>query len=137
MHAAVEQRYTYLRPKPGARFEPQVCTNDDLLDYCSNSGLTFLAYSILLNGAYTRPERPLPAQYVGPDSEVRLAVLRAVAHETGATSNQVIIAWVRHSDPLVLPIIGGSKPEQLSENISAIEIELTTEQMTRLNQAGM
>ena len=35
---------------------------------------------------------PVPAQYAGPEADERLAALRAIAKETGATPNQVLIA---------------------------------------------
>ena len=85
----IQQRHTYLRPKPGASFAPQIAANDDLLDLCQAQGITMLAYSVLLSGAYTRAERPVPEDYTGPDSDARLAVLNAVAEETGATPNRL------------------------------------------------
>jgi aryl-alcohol dehydrogenase-like predicted oxidoreductase len=135
-HAAFEFRHTYLRPKPGMDFAPQVVTNEQLLDYCRAYNVTLLAYSILLNGAYTRPDRSLPTEYLGPDSQARLAALQAVARETEASPNQVVIAWMRHSNPSILPIIGGSTQEQLTENLHALTLELTAEQMMRLDEAG-
>ncbi len=135
-YAAVEQRYTYLRPRHGADFGPQICINDDLKDYCRSHNMTLVGYSVLLQGAYTREDRDVPAQFAGPDADARLAALKAVAAEVGGTLNQVIIAWMRQSDPPVLPIIAGSKPEQLSENIAALDITLTDDQMKRLDTAG-
>ena len=135
-YCAVEQRYTYLRPKPGTNFGPQKAVSDDLLDYCREHPLTLLAYTILLKGAYTRSDRPIPEQYVGPDTDARLEQLRNISQEIGATPNQVVIAWLRQSDPPILPIIGGSRPEHLSENINALKIRLTDEQMKLLNEAG-
>jgi len=135
-YCTVEQRHTYLRPRHGADFGPQICINEDLKDYCHSRGVTLVAYSVLLQGAYTRRDRPVPAQYAGPDANARLEALKAVASEVGATLNQVIIAWMLQSDPPVLPIIAGSKPEQLSENIVGLDINLTADQMKRLDTAG-
>jgi aryl-alcohol dehydrogenase-like predicted oxidoreductase len=59
-----------------------------------------------------------------------------VAEETGATKNQVIIAWMRQSDPPVLPIVAGSRREQLTENIAALDVTLSDEHMRRLDTAG-
>ena len=75
-YCCVQQRHTYLRPKPGASFDPQIAANDDLLDYCRATGMTLLAYSSLLGGGYTRADRPIPDQYLGPDGDARLAALR-------------------------------------------------------------
>ncbi len=135
-YCTVEQRHTYLRPRHGADFGPQICINEDLKDYCRLRGMTLVAYSVLLQGAYTRQDRRVPAQYAGPDADARLRALKAVASEVDATLNQVIIAWMLQSDPPVLPIIAGSKPEQLTENIAALDITLTEDQMRRLDTAG-
>ncbi len=135
-YSAVQQRHTYLRPRHGADFGPQICVNDDLKSYCASRNITIVAYSILLQGAYTREDRPIPAQYAGPEAEERLIALRAVAEETGATPNQVIIAWMLHGSPVALPIIAGSRPEQIAENVAALEVSLNDEQMERLNTAG-
>ena len=43
---------------------------------------------------------------------------------------------MRQSDPAILPIIAGSKVEQLQENIAALNITLSSEQMSRLDAAG-
>ena len=135
-YCAVQQRHSYLRPRHGACFDPQIVVNEDLKVYCRWNGLTLIAYSILLGGAYTRPERPIPLHYAGPDADERLRVLREVAGEIGASGSQVIVAWMRQSDPPVLPIIAGSRIGQLEENIAALHIRLTADQMRRLDTAG-
>lgn len=135
-YVGIQQRYTYLRPKPGATFDPQISANDDLLDYCRNRDMTLLAYSPLLSGAYTRADRPIPGQYLGADSEARLAALQAVAEETGATLNQVILAWMVQGDPTVIPLVAASTPEQMVENLGALTVELSVDQMAQLNTAA-
>ena len=135
-YCVVEQRHTYLRPRHGADFGPQICINDDLRDYCRSRGITLIGYSVLLQGAYTRPDRPVPAQYAGPEAEARLEVLKAVAREVEATVNQVILAWMLQGDPPVLPIIAGSRREQLNENMAALEVTLGKDQLRRLDSAG-
>lgn len=135
-YSVIQQRHTYFRPRHGADFGPQICINEDLKDLAAARGITLVAYSILLQGAYTRADRPIPAQYAGPEAEDRLAALREVASETGATPNQVIIAWMLAGSPQVLPIVAGSRLEQLSENIAALDVTLTGDQLQRLNTAG-
>jgi aryl-alcohol dehydrogenase-like predicted oxidoreductase len=134
-YAAVEQRYTYLRPRYGADFGPQTFISSELKDYARETGITLVAYSILLSGAYTK-KADLPLQFAGPDADKRLEALRSVASELGTSVNQTIIAWMRQSDPPVLPIIAGSRPEQLAENIAALDIRLSDDQMRRLDTAG-
>ncbi len=50
--------------------------------------------------------------------------------------SQIVIAWMRQSDPPVLPIIAGSHPDQLRENIASLGITLTDDQVERLDTAG-
>ncbi|MBL8173428.1 MAG: aldo/keto reductase [Bryobacterales bacterium] len=135
-YVAVEQRHTYFRPRHGASFGPQLAINDDVREYCRTRNLTLIAYSILAQGAYTRQDRPVPAQYAGPDSDERMEALKAVAAETGATLNQVIIAWMRQGNPPMIPILAGSRPEQLRENLAGLDLVLTEEQVERLTTAG-
>jgi aryl-alcohol dehydrogenase-like predicted oxidoreductase len=135
-YSVVEQRHTYLRPRHGADFGPQIPINDDMKDFSRSRGIALIGYSVLLQGAYTRDDRPVPAQYAGPDSDERLAALREVSAETGATPNQIVIAWMRQSDPPVLPIIAGSRLEQCAQNISALDVILSETQMQRLDTAG-
>jgi aryl-alcohol dehydrogenase-like predicted oxidoreductase len=132
----IQQRYTYLRPRHGADFGPQIFLSEETKAFAKHHGITLVAYSVLLQGAYTRPERPLPAQFAGVDSDERLSTLKTVAGEVGASPNQVIIAWMRQSSPSVLPIIAGSTTNQLSENIEALNVTLSDEQMSRLSSAG-
>jgi len=135
-YCCVQQRYTYLRPRPGASFSPQVPANDDLLNYCKSRPITLLAYAALLGGAYTRNDREVQAQYRGADSQARLAALQKVATDRGISMNQVLLAWMLHSDPLVLPLIAASTEEHLRENIQALEVSLSPDEMKFLNEAG-
>ncbi len=135
-YSVVEQRHTYFRPRHGADFGPQICVNEDMKEYCRERGVALVAYSILLQGCYTRADRQVPAQYAGPDAEARLAELEGVAQEAGATRNQAIIAWMLASDPVAIPIVAGSRMEQLEENLAALDVKLTAEQKARLDVAG-
>jgi hypothetical protein len=81
-YRCVQQRHTYLRPKPSVDFSPPVTVSDELLDYCeTRGGFTLLAYSPLLEEAYAREDWPVQEHYSGPDTDVRLAALGRVARE--------------------------------------------------------
>jgi aryl-alcohol dehydrogenase-like predicted oxidoreductase len=135
-YCCVQQRHSFIRPKPGADFAPQIVANDDLLDYCRARGMTMLAYSPLLSGAYTRDDRTFGEQYLGPDTDARLSALREVAGELGVTLNQVVLAWMVQSGPPVIPLVAASTLEQMDENLGALEIQLSVEHMVRLNRAS-
>ncbi|GAP50692.1 aldo/keto reductase [Streptomyces azureus] len=107
----------------------------DLLSYLrAETGLTLVAYSPLLKGAYTHPDR-LPADFDHPGTPARLAVLREVARETGASVNQVVLAWQIGGELPIIPLAGVSSVAQLEENLAAVDLELTAEQRTRLDAA--
>ncbi|MFI6132567.1 aldo/keto reductase [Micromonospora sp. NPDC051141] len=107
----------------------------DLVSYLrAEPRLTLVAYSPLLKGAYAKPER-LGEAYALPGMPARLAALRAVAAETGATVNQVVLAWLMGGDVPAIPLVGFSSVAQLEEALAAVDLELTAEQRTRLDAA--
>ena len=132
----IQQRYSYVRPQSGAVYDPHVVINDEQLDYCKNRGITILAYSPLLSGAYVRKDRQFPPEYYGSDLDTRLSMLRDVAGEIGVSVNQVVLAWLLRSEPVVIPIIAASKTEHLDENMKSLEVKIKPEQLQRLSQAG-
>ena len=65
-----------------------------------------------------------------------LDVVNAVAAEIDRPVPQVALAWAMARPGVAATIIGASKVAQLQSNIAATEIELSDEQMTRLNDAS-
>jgi aryl-alcohol dehydrogenase-like predicted oxidoreductase len=135
-YCCVQQRCSYVRPRAGAVHDPHAVVNNELLDYCLTKNVGLLAYSPLLSGAYVREDRSLPEEYLGPDTDARLTVLKEVAKETGATANQVVLAWMMQSEPKVIPLIAASREEQQNENLGALRVNLSTGQLERLSQAN-
>jgi len=131
----VQQRHTYLRVKPGGSTAPQVASNEDLFDYSRRRQFPIVAYSVLVGGAYTQPDRSIGRNYSGADSDARLAMLKTIAAETGATINQIVIAWMLHCDYPTVPLIAASSHQQLQENLAALDVKLSAEQMQRLDDA--
>ncbi|MEV7284746.1 aldo/keto reductase [Streptomyces sp. NPDC093252] len=138
-YEVLQYQHSLLRPRydvPSAMFPEGSLghAGAELASYLrAEPDLTLVAYSPLLAGAYTRPDKPLPADYAHPGNPVRLAVLREVARETGATLNQVVLAWQLASDLPVLPLAGASSVAQVEENLAAVDLELTEEQRARLD----
>lgn len=126
-YTALQLRWSYVQPRPGAELPDaghQLVTSD-ALDYVrSEPGLVLWAYTPLLNGGYTRRDRPLPEVYDHPGTVRRLSVLGRVAEQLGATRNQVVLAWMGGGDIPVTPIVGVSNPEQLDEAIGADDVTL-------------
>ena len=65
-----------------------------------------------------------------------LEALRAVAAEHGRPPAQVALAWVLARPGITSVIIGASKLAQLDDNLAALNVALTHEQMQRLNEAS-
>ena len=60
----------------------------------------------------------------------------AVADELGATPSQVAIAWVRAQPWHAVPIVGARSEAQLRQNLGALELVLSPDQLERLESAG-
>jgi len=111
----------------------------DLLSYLrAEPQLTMVACAPLLRGGYVRPDKLDAAEfaeYAHPGTPVRLAALREVARDAGATVNQVVLAWLIGAEVLVIPLVGASSVAQLDESLAAVDLELTAQQRTRLGAA--
>ncbi|MDP9101478.1 MAG: aldo/keto reductase [Actinomycetota bacterium] len=59
----------------------------------------------------------------------------ALAADKGVTPGQVALAWVHASGPDVVPIPGTKRRTYLEENVAALSVELTTEDLARLAAA--
>ncbi|MFC1400146.1 MULTISPECIES: aldo/keto reductase [Streptacidiphilus] len=140
-YEVLQYRHTYLRPRadlPGqlSRDGDHGLVGADLLSYLrEDPRLTMVAYSPLADGGYTRSDKPLNAAFDHPGTEVRLAALRQVAGETGATLNQVVLSWLIGGEVPILPLVGASSVAQLEESLAAVDLELTEDQRTRLDAA--
>lgn len=65
-----------------------------------------------------------------------LPALDAVAEETGASHAAVALAWLRAQPGIAAPVASARVPEQLDAQFEAVELELSEEQIARLNSAG-
>lgn len=90
---------------------------------------------MLLGGAFTQPDRPLPDDYLSPAGVAQLSTLRTVANEVGATGNQVVIAWLLQREPTIVPIVAASSGDQLAETLGGAHLRLTDTQLTTLDRA--
>ncbi|MFD1934741.1 aldo/keto reductase [Nonomuraea mangrovi] len=141
-YEVLQYQHSHLRPRfdvPESIFEDGSLghAGAELLSYLrAEPELTLVAYSPLLGGAYARADKPLPRDYDHPGTPARLAVLREVANETGATVNQVVLAWQIGGRFPVIPLVGASSVAQLEESLAAVDLELTEEQRGRLDAAN-
>ncbi len=60
--------------------------------------------------------------------------MRAVATEVGATPSQVALAWTLINPAVVSPVPGARTVAQAEENLAALEVVLSQDQVNRLNR---
>lgn len=131
--AALQNHFTYLKPRPEVDWSPNVLMNREHVDFARAHRIRLMAYYALLKGAYSRADRPLWESYRAEENQQRLARLKLVADDLGATLNQIVLAWMLHLDPEVLPITTASRKEHLIENLGALRVLISPEQMDFLN----
>jgi pyridoxine 4-dehydrogenase len=78
---------------------------DDVVDYCAREGIVFIPY-FPLHGRGGR-------------------ALAEIAERRGATPAQITLAWLLRRSTTTLPIPGTLSVEHLTENLAALEIDLT------------
>jgi len=79
--------------------------HDQVIDYCSEEGIMFVPYFPLRGEA--RPE------------------VAEIAQRHGATPAQAILAWLLRRSAAMLPIPGSLSIDHVTENLAALELELT------------
>jgi aryl-alcohol dehydrogenase-like predicted oxidoreductase len=139
----LQYHHTYLRMRtdiPDLRFsrDGEIGVADgSILSYLrAEPAMTLVAYSPLLNGAYTRPDKELDRAYDHPGTRARLKALDQVVKETGATTNQVVLAWLIGGELPIVPLIGASSVAQLDESLAAVDLQLSAEQRQLLEAAN-
>src|SRR6266496_576025 len=63
-------------------------------------------------------------------------LLRTIAERKKATPAQIALAWLLAQKPWIIPIPGTTKLSRLEENIGAIAIELTSEDLREIDSAA-
>jgi len=121
----------------------------ELLDTVRELGIGFVAYSPLgrgfLSGRIQRPDdldeddnRRGHPRFQDENLERNLELVervRELAHEKGATPGQLALAWLMYQGDDVVPIPGTKRRTYLQENVAATEIELSDEELGRLDAA--
>ena len=62
-----------------------------------------------------------------------VAAARAIADERGVSPQRVALAWELALSPVVIPIPGASRPETIRDSAQAPALELSEDEMARLN----
>ena len=92
------------------------------------------------SAAADRPVRAggpgLPALGADPAGG-RKAAVAVAAQRRGVTERQVVLAWLLASSPAILPIPGTGSPEHAEENVAAVSIDLSRDEIEAISEGGL
>lgn len=63
-------------------------------------------------------------------------VLEEIAKERESTVARIALAWVLHQPAVTSVIVGAKRPDQLQDNLAASDIELTQDELARLDEVS-
>lgn len=120
----------------------------EIADICRQYGIGVIPYSPLAGGFLTgkyRQDQPNPdsarsagvQKYFKPQNWNLLEKMEALGQQKGEASiSQLALAW-QLSDPLITsPIIGPRSLEQLTDNLGAVGLRLSTDEKSALDRAS-
>jgi aryl-alcohol dehydrogenase-like predicted oxidoreductase len=121
----------------------------EILPTCEELGIGLVPYSPLGRGYLTgkidenttfadndiRARNPRFTQEAIKANRVVVDLLTRIGVEKDATPAQIALAWLLAQKPWIVPIPGSRKLERLDENLGAVEIELTADDLRAIKDA--
>jgi len=121
----------------------------EILETCRELGIGFVAYSPLgrgmLTGRFQKPEdipeddwRRHHPRFQGENFVRNLELVHeveALARERALTPAQIALAWVLSRGQDIMPIPGTRHAEYVDRNIAAVDLELSDDELARLERA--
>jgi len=137
--SAVQSEYSLLYRQPA----------EDTIAACRGLGISFIAYSPIGRGLLSArikqagdiPEddrRRQHPRFQDQNLEHNLGLVRRIeeiAREKGATPSQLALAWLLAQGEDILPIPGTKHRSYLEENVEALSITLSKDDLARINEA--
>ncbi|MEU9789157.1 aldo/keto reductase [Streptomyces sparsogenes] len=122
----------------------------EIVPVCRELGIGLVPFSPLgrgfLTGRYSSVEgleetdvRRTQPRFADGNLERNLAIvarLNELAAEKGVTAGQLALAWVQHRGDDVVPIPGTRRQRYLEENLAALDIELSPEDLAAIEAAA-
>lgn len=138
---ALQQQHSYLQRRPG--LDHASIVDEEQLHYLrTHPDLGLVAYSPVLKGLYDLPADERRAHwvnepYAGEHSERRVAAVQAVARDRGVPATRVVLAWLlAQREPRVIPLLGTSRVDRYTDQVAALDLELSAEELATLDGAG-
>ncbi|HEX3621994.1 MAG TPA: aldo/keto reductase [Acidimicrobiales bacterium] len=124
--------------------------DNGVLDTVRELGIGFVAYSPLgrgfLSGAIRTPDDLAPddfrrqnPRFQGDNFAKNLELVdqvRSIAEEKGVSPAQLALAWVLHRGDDVVPIPGTKRVAYLEENVGAVDVTLTADDLARIDRVA-
>jgi aryl-alcohol dehydrogenase-like predicted oxidoreductase len=112
----------------------------EMIPYCSDQGIAVTTFSPLARGclagskALRSKTDVFVSEFYGDalDREICTKV-EAIATERDASMAEVALAWVYAKEAICCPIIGASSVSQLENNVKALDLELTMDEIATLD----
>ena len=122
---------------------------DGILAACREQGIAITAYGVLsrglISGHWRKDRQSEPGDFRARSPRFSAAnlgenlalveALRRVATAKGISVTQLVIAWVLHQGRDIVPLLGARRRDQLREALGTLEVHLTAEDLTALEQA--
>ncbi|MFE4468499.1 aldo/keto reductase [Leifsonia sp. NPDC056824] len=105
------------------QFSPAFRSSEPELNLADERGIAFLPWS------------PLGGISNAGGLGDRFAPFADVASARGVSPQVVALAWHLAQSPQVIPIPGSSRPETILDSLTAVDVELTSEELATLNAA--
>lgn len=102
-------------------WSPRFRGEADVLTMCTAAGIAFLPWS------------PLGGSTQAHDIGDRYTEFTLVGQEIDATPQEVILAWLLATSPVMIPIPGATRPTTMDSIIRSLTLTLTDDQMARLD----
>lgn len=104
------------------QFSPAFRSSRPEIDVCEELGLAFLPWS------------PLGGLADAKALAEKHPAFAEIAAERGVSAQQVALAWELAQSPVVIPIPGAKRPESIRDSAAAAGLELTDDELERLDQ---
>ena len=103
------------------QFSPKFRSSRPEIDVCEELGLAFLPWS------------PLGGLGDAKELAEQHPAFAEIARDRGVSAQQVALAWELAQSPVVIPIPGAKRPTSIIDSAAAADLELTGEELARLD----
>ncbi|XP_013610000.1 PREDICTED: probable aldo-keto reductase 3 [Brassica oleracea var. oleracea] len=151
--ASTIRRAHAVHPVTAVQLEWSLWTRDveeDIVPACRELGIGIVSYSPLGRGFFAsgpklvenldnddfRKTLPRFQQENLDHNKILYDKVCAMSEKKGCTPAQLALAWVHHQGDDVCPIPGTTKIDNLNQNIGALSVKLTPEEMSELETIG-